>query len=342
MSGAAQNGSKQIVNPAKLDAARRDSVCAQCHLAGAARIARVRPKGDGYGPGRLLSDYSAVFVWSGAESPGMNVNSHFEKLAQSACKTASGDRLWCGSCHDPHTEPPEASREAYYCERCQNCHQPASCKETQEVRRASKDNCIGCHMPKREVRENVHAPYTDHSIPRRPRAASAVPSAKDKSLVPFWNGTADKRDLGLAYAAVAGGDRRLEQQAMDLLKRAAQRDPADVPVLAQLAQLYDRIGDEENAMRLCERAVRADPAQVATAVNLGFYYMKRGRTRDAMRLWEDALTRNPGQRDARINLAVAQYRAADVAAAVRSLKKALEIDPDQPTAKSLLEGMTNQ
>jgi tetratricopeptide (TPR) repeat protein len=197
-------------------------------------------------------------------------------------------------------------------------------------------------MPKQEVRENVHTPYTDHSISRRPRADSSSPAPAARSLVPFWKGGADERDLGLAYAAVAAGDRGLEQQAIELLEGAAQRDAADLPVLAQLAQLYDRAGDEDKAMRLCERVVRADPAQIAAAINLGVHYMKRGRTGDAMRLWEGALARNPGRADARINLAVAQYRAGDVAGAVRSLKTVLELDPDQSTARNLLVEITNQ
>jgi thioredoxin-like negative regulator of GroEL len=287
----------------------------------------------------LLSDYSAVFVWAGTESAGMNVNSHFEKLYQSACKAASGDRLWCGTCHDPHAEPREADRATYYRERCRKCHEPSACKEAGEARRSAGDDCVACHMPKSAVRENVHAPYTDHSIPRRPRAAAGNPGG-DKRLVPFWKAGSNDRDLGLAYAAVAGADRVLDRRALDLLAKAAERDPADPAVLGQLAQIRDRIGEEDEAMRLCERALRVDPAQVAVAINLGVYLMKRGRAREAIELWQDALSRNPGRTDARINLAVAQFRGGDSAAAVRTLRQALELEPDHPVARSLLEEMT--
>jgi tetratricopeptide repeat protein/cytochrome c554/c'-like protein len=337
MSAASRSAVKAVVNPAKLDPARRDSVCAQCHLAGAARIARRMAKGDTYRPGRLLSDYSAVFVWSGAESPGMNVNSHFERLPQSKCKAASGDRLWCGTCHDPHSQPPEANKVEYYRERCRKCHAPAACGETREARRAAGDDCTACHMPKRAVRENVHAPYTDHSIPRRPRVPGANSGAAEKRLESFWKTEAGERNLGLAYAAVAGGDRGLEQRAADLLARAAETNPLDLPVLEQLAEMRDRLGNEDAAMRLCERVVRADPTQVTAAINLGVYWMKRGRAREAMRLWEEALKRNPGRTDARINLAVAQYRSGDAAAAERTLRNALEWEPDHLAASSLLQ-----
>src|SRR5437763_89489 len=91
MSSGNRKGPAGIVNPSKLDPARRDGICAQCHLTGVARIARARAKRESYRPGELLSDYSAFFVWSGAESPGLSVNSHFEKLRQSLCKRATGD-----------------------------------------------------------------------------------------------------------------------------------------------------------------------------------------------------------------------------------------------------------
>jgi hypothetical protein len=327
--------SGSIVNPAKLDPARRESVCAQCHLTGVARIARVRPKDDVYQPGRLLSDYAAYFVWSGTESSFMSANSHFEKLQQSACKKASGDRLWCGSCHDPHTEPAEASRADFYRARCQKCHQPSACKETLETRRRNQDDCIACHMPKSQVRDTEHAVFTDHTIPRRERHSTDPPGA-GRSLTSFWNTPLDERDLGLAYATIAGADSTLRRQAFDLLRKAQARNPDDVLVLSQLAQIHDQSGDENQAMVLSERVIRLDRAQVAVAVNLGTYYIKRGRAREAMRLWTDALARNPGLTSVSMNLAVAQYQAGDPAAAEATVLKLLEYDPDQETARQLL------
>jgi hypothetical protein len=100
-----RKGPTEIVNPVKLDSARRDSVCAQCHLTGAARIPRAQAKDEAYRPGGLLADHFSYFVWTGADSPIMGANSHFEKLQQSSCKRASGERLWCGECHDTHRGP---------------------------------------------------------------------------------------------------------------------------------------------------------------------------------------------------------------------------------------------
>jgi hypothetical protein len=333
-----RKGPSEIVNPVKLDAARRDSVCAQCHLTGAARIPRAHAKDETYRPGALLSDHFSYFVWTGAGSSGssiMGANSHFEKLQQSSCKRESGERLWCGSCHDPHGEPEPLKRIDFYRSRCQKCHELSACKENLEARRKAQDDCTACHMPKGQVRDTEHAVFTDHMIPRRPQRGGG-PAGGERSLALFWKAPVDERDLGLAFAAVAGTDPGLRKRAFDLLRKAEARDPEDVAVLAQLAYLYDLAGDEDRAIALSERAVRLDATQVAVAVNLGTYYVQRGRAREAMRLWTDALSRNPAMTRVRFNLAVAQYQAGDRAAAEASVLKALEYDPDQETARKLL------
>ncbi|MGH9666170.1 MAG: tetratricopeptide repeat protein, partial [Bryobacteraceae bacterium] len=306
---------------------------------GAARVVRTGSKDGDYRPGELLSDYAAYFVWSG-RGGAMSANSHFEQLQQSACKRASGDRLWCGSCHDPHGEPEPARRMAFYRTRCEKCHPPAACKGDPGARRQAQDDCAGCHMPKSRIRDTEHAVFTDHTIPRRERRATGSPTG-ERSLTSFWKTQVDERDLALAYAKEAETDAGLRQRAYDLLRKAEVRDPGDMMVLAQLAQLYDRAGNEDRAMALCERVVRLDAANVAAAVNLGTYYVKRGRAREAMRLWANALSRSPALTGVSMNLAVAQYQTGEPAAAEATLQRALEFDPDSDTAKKLLAEIRN-
>jgi Flp pilus assembly protein TadD len=204
-----------------------------------------------------------------------------------------------------------------------------------EARRKTQDDCIGCHMPKAPVRDTEHAVFTDHSIPRRiPRASGQ--ETGERTLTSFWKSPVDDRDLGLAFATLAGDDAAMRRRALELLRQAESRNPDDLLVLVQLAQLYDQAGDDDKAMALSERALRLDPSQVTVMVNLGAYYMQRGRAQEAKRLWADAITRAPGLTTARVNLAVAQYRAGDTAAAEATIVKALEYDPDHETARRLL------
>lgn len=321
-----------IINPAKLDPDRRDSVCAQCHLTGAARVARANRVP--YQPGHVFWDSVAVFVWSGRAASHTTATSHYEKLAQSACKKASGGRLWCGSCHDPHSRPREADRAAFYRSRCAACHEQSACKASPDLRSRNGDDCASCHMPKAPSRTVDHVAFTDHSIPRSHEGAAAIASGA-LDLVPFRGTTGADRDLALAYAVVAPGEPAVRQRAFALLQKADAQNPKDLTIASQLAHFYDRMGNEEKALALTERIVATDPSNTAAALNLGTYLIKRGRAQEAIDVWRKALARNPSLTGARLNLAVALYRAGDIAAAGAALEKALEYDPDNDVARRL-------
>jgi hypothetical protein len=87
------------------------------------------------------------------------------RLLRSRCYTASGGRLHCTTCHDPHRRAETAP--APYEARCLDCHDKG--KTTCPVDPAR--GCVGCHMP-RAWREPTHSFQTDHNIrigsPRAP------------------------------------------------------------------------------------------------------------------------------------------------------------------------------
>ena len=157
----------KMVNPANLVPAARNSICEQCHLSGEVRVAKTGKEDKALTPGGLLAEDLTVFIRAGSPSD-LRVTSHVENLAQSACKRASGDKLWCGTCHDPHTAPEPAQKAAYFRGKCLSCHQTQDCRATQEARRASGDSCIACHMPRGPTSDIQHVVFTDHSIRRKP------------------------------------------------------------------------------------------------------------------------------------------------------------------------------
>lgn len=321
-----------IVNPVKLEPARRESVCAQCHLTGAARIARAGR--ISYEPGRLLSDGLAVFVWSRGDSSHPTATSHYENLAQSACKKASGDRLWCATCHDPHDQPADAARASFYRSRCATCHAGIPCTESPGVRNGNGDDCAACHMPKAPSRTVDHLAFTDHTIPRRSRPGVAVlPPVTE--LVSFAGAPVTERDRALAYAAVAPQEPAVRSHAFTLLRQAEAKDPKDLAIASHLATFYDRMGDEEKALTMFSRIVDADPSSTTAAVNAGVYLVKRGRLEEAIALWRKALALNPALVGARLNLAVALYRSNRLADAETALAQTLVYDPDNQVARQL-------
>jgi len=336
-----RTGGLEILQPAKLAPERRDSLCAQCHLTGAVRVMRPGTDWRSFHPGSVLSDYQTVFVRSPV-SAGLKVTGHLEDLALSACKRKAGDKLWCGTCHDPHTVPPPAEAAAWFRERCLSCHATKSCTETQALRVQAKDNCIGCHMPKSGASDAQHVVLTDHTIPRRPSRKPAGPAAVSDAALTTFDGTqASLRDRALAYgiAAVGRSDGADRARALTLLERAAKEDPADVEVVLYLAEIYRNDGKNDLARPLYQRAITLDPDQATASVGLGGILMERGEYREAIRLWTDALSKNAGLELVRLNLSVAFLKIGDRISAELHLRKALDLNPAFSPARELLKNL---
>ena len=338
MGAGAATGSKQIVNPARLEPVRRDSVCARCHLTGEINVARVSRSPSSFRPGDVLSDHTVAFVWSPPKDDGIKVIGHFEKLWQSRCKQVSGDRLWCGTCHDPHAVLPATEKAAYFRAKCLSCHEAKPASEHAKLAESQDNDCAACHMPKTRARDGGHSAFTDHSMPRTPDRRPHPPSEL-RELVSFWAGTGADRERGLAYAGLAlrEQDRSYAMRAFQLLEKAQAHGAEDPRVSLQLAFLHDRRGDEEKAIELYRRAASLDPSLLTATVNLGGKLALQGRYEEASKLWEDALSRNAGLEAARINLALAHRKLGNEAAAQKELLKVLEFNPDSNTARKLLK-----
>jgi Flp pilus assembly protein TadD len=325
---AASGKAKDIVNPASLPAGQRDSVCAQCHLSGEIRVERAGKSMSDFTAGGEFSEYAVAFVRE-TSSPGMKVTSHVENLAQSACRRVTGNRLWCGTCHDPHFVPSALEKAAWFRSKCQTCHGASEC------RRGA--NCIGCHMPSSSVSDADHVVYTDHSIPRRARSSNRKPAA-DAPLVPFGGAPSNARDQGLAYAIVALREQNVaySARAFDLLREAERQTPDDSQTLSYLADLYKTRKDDRNALILYQRLHIVDPTQSSAPMNLGAYQMEEGHYEQAIPLFKEALQISPALVLVRFNLAVALIRIGRRAEARFNLEKALEFNPSFAAARELL------
>jgi hypothetical protein len=332
---------KPMINPAKLAAAERDSICGQCHLSGEIRVAKAGKDDIAFTPGRQLTDVLTVFVRAGSASP-MRVTSHVENLAQSACKRASGDKLWCGTCHNPHSVPAAAEKAAYYRAKCLGCHQTSDCSAPQSSREANDDNCAACHMQRNPPSDIDHVVFTDHSIRRRADRTTAAAPATDADLVAFGGVEASTRDTGLAYATLALREQNdaYRERGFRLLQEATARGIADAPALAYLAEFYRDRKDDAHALPLYEQSWRMDPTQAAVAVAIGAYQMQQGNLQEAIRWWKQALAINPALLLTRTNLATALARIGRPEEARATLREALEFNPSFQEARDLMNRIT--
>lgn len=190
--------SGNIVNPAYLDQAARDSVCEQCHLIGVARILNPGKKFTDFVAGKPLEETFTIYhneSPKGTEAT-FKVISHSEQLALSKCARNSGGRMWCGACHNPHNEPTDPV--SYYRGRCMLCHSKTTFASDHPDKTS---NCIGCHMTKREAGDGGHSAFTDHRIQQRPQKTVAEESPETiPDIVPWRQPPTEfaTRNLGMA------------------------------------------------------------------------------------------------------------------------------------------------
>ncbi len=300
-----------IINPAKLEPAARDSICEQCHLFGVARVSNPGKQLSDFVPGQRAED---VFTTYHDANPtgSFKVISHAEQLALSSCARNSNGRLWCGTCHNPHDKPLQPV--AYYRSVCLSCHEASFPAASHP---AKDSDCLACHMPRRDAKDGGHSAFTDHRIQRRPESLPDAPA--DTGIVAWRQPSPDlqARNLGIAYidagmqrhssAFIVQGYRTLTEvqqqfsndsdffkwigealllaqkssEAQIAFERALQLDPNSPLAEASAASPYVQSGDAGRAIAHLERALSLDPLYLPAASTLMGLYQKEGKTAEA-------------------------------------------------------------
>jgi tetratricopeptide (TPR) repeat protein len=330
----ASGGAAPILNPAKLQPAKRDSVCLQCHLEGETAVNAPGRSLANFVPGDNLSDYVTHFVHSGELGPNGRATSQWEALLQSACKQKSGDRLTCITCHDPHASPPAEQRVSYFRSRCLTCHgAPAFVSK----HHPDTPDCAGCHMPREKSVDVAHEQVTDHRIQRRP--GLSLPSQSGELTV-VGGGSVSDRDLGLAYFQRAiHGDRQSGQRAMTLLQQYERRggDEGDPDLHRALGFLEQMSGDRAAATREYQAALRADPQDSVAAGDLAILETQSGHPQDAVIRLQQVTQSDPGETTAAMDLAMIECATGNPQLAVKALQRLLDFSPDDKQARHMLE-----
>ena len=332
-------GKAAIVNPAKLDAERRDSVCISCHLEGDSSVELRGHSAVDYQPGDRFADYVSSFVRAGAATTNRAV-SQVEALSLSKCKRASGDRMSCTSCHNPHSSPAPDQRIAYFRSKCLACHvQP----EYAAMHYSANPDCTQCHMPKNAPTDIPHEQWTDHRILRVQHVVALLPaSGADVTLVPALGAShaPSDRDLGLAYYnLVSDGDLSQSERARKLLETAEKQDPADSKVLTALGVLAELRNDRQQAYGFYRAALIRNGDDYTAAMNCGVLLARSGQLRHAADLWQGTFAKNEDITELGMNLASARCMLGDKAAAEEVIRLVLFYSPDHHLARQKLSAI---
>ncbi len=321
----AAGGHGPILNPDKLSPERRDSACIQCHLEGDAVIFRPGRTPAEFKPGDTLNDLAVYFVRASERSGGSRASSQYEAMLQSACKRASGDRLTCTTCHDPHSQPSSAERVQFYRGKCLTCH---TGPQIATAHHPEQPDCASCHMPTRTTSDISHEQAVDHNIQRLPATQRTIKSGE---LMPVSGFTAGSRELGLAYAQFARqGDQASGRRALALLSDAAQHGANDAQVLLNLGFLYQVSGHPAEAAIAYKQVLRTEPYEPAALGNLAVLEAGSGEVPAAKALLQTLIAADPSQTAAGINLVLLQCRTGDSAGEKATIAKVQPLNPDAP------------
>jgi hypothetical protein len=333
-----------IVNPRKLRADIRDDVCAQCHLAGDARILQPRKNYLDFRPGTPLGDVAAIFSVSQTIKGNHFVAlDQFEQMKMSRCWAGSSGRLGCISCHDPHIQLSGDKAAAFFRARCLQCHatDTDNCREPQVQRQVTSppDNCISCHMPKQPTENIGHSSVTDHRILRTqaeiPAAVQGGAPADVLDLISDTNPSdsgatkANLRNLALAYAQVSGRYPELAVKGLAMLERAATELPNDAEVQAAYGLVLGvaRPREEERAAQALQKAVELGSQSVEVRTHLAGLRMRKGQVTAAMELYKESIQIDPYFTSAYLDLARVYVMLKDKKAALELLDSVLKMDP---------------
>lgn len=332
----AQQGHGPIVNPDKLQPALRDSACIQCHLEGDAVVYRPGRSLAQFVPGDNLADIAVYFVKANQQGGGHRATSQYEALLRSACKRASGHKLTCTTCHDPHSDQSPAKRVSYFRGRCLSCHtEPAMATHHSE-----EPDCAKCHMPALGTVDISHEQVTDHDIEVHLKSQPAPRDSKSSAieLVPVGDFKAGNRELGLAYAQFAErGDRKSAETALRLLSTVPPIKPADVEVMVRLGFLQQVNGDVAAARAAYRSALEANPWEPTALGNLAVLDAGSGKAGEAIQLLQKLVNADPSQTKAGLNLAFIECELHQTEDAKSILNRLARSNPDDPQLRQFLK-----
>ena len=309
-----ERDSRSIVNPAELSPWLADNVCMMCHQTGQARVLRPGKEYGDFRPGQALDDTVSIFQipFGKAAPPKDDLLEHYLSMRLSKCYRMSRGKLSCITCHDPHVQPGKEEAPAYFRQKCLVCHAASSCRAAPAVRQAThpQDNCISCHMPKRDLTVISHSALTNHRIvvtadepfpiEAFQMTSSALPDLVHLSAVPDARNEVPPLVLLQAYRQAMLVDPAYRERYWEIGQKLASKYPGDLGVLQALAdhslQRKEREGVEA-AIRYLEEAVAKPGAQMADFLLLAQLYASLGRFADSATMLRLGIARFPYEPD---------------------------------------------
>jgi hypothetical protein len=346
-----QGHDSSIVNPATLSPALTNNICMSCHQTGDVRVLKPGKEYKDFRPGTPLDEtLSILMVPPKRESPPQqDLLEHYYSMTLSKCYRGSGEKLSCISCHDPHVEPSREEAPAYFRKKCLACHTEQSCTVPLQVRASKQpsDDCAGCHMKKRDVREISHSSITNHRILARPdepfpeiafqQTTAALSDLIHLNPAPGKAVTPPPPIVLLqAYGELVEQHPEYLNRYFEVLQKLEQSDANNPIVQGALGNRDLHAGKYEDAVGHLQRAIKEGPPKTILYTDLADALVKLNREKEAAEALQQATDRDPFNAELRKRLVVQLIQVKDYANAKKQMEDYVQRFPADSFMRQML------
>lgn len=340
-----------IVNPGRLSADLANNICMSCHQTGNIRVFQEGKTYQDFRPGMPLDRVLSILMVppNRTSPPDADHLEHFYSMTLSKCYRSSGGRMECITCHNPHVEPSKEDAPSYFNAKCMTCHTRQSCTLPAVDRQRTKpaDNCIGCHMPQRDVRVISHSSITNHRILARadeglPESAfhqtttslpdlihlNPIPGSKEDVLPPLT--------LLQAYGELAATNPEYVAPYLKVLMQLGQSAPENPLVQAALGRQQLKAGNLQEARDHLQKALNLGSKQATVYGDLAEATTRLGNPEEGLSLLQKATALDPFNPQLRRSLIVRLIAMKQYANALIAMEQYLDIFPQDSYVRKML------
>jgi hypothetical protein len=255
----------------------------------------------------------------------------------------------CITCHDPHVEPTSQEAPAYFKPRCLTCHNEKSCSLPIEARHKTSplDNCIGCHMPKRDVKVISHSTVTNHRVLARPeepfpditfqQTTAALPDLIHLNPAPGGNAPLPLLTLLQAYGEMSETRLQYAQRYLAVLSQIEHSEPNNSLVQAALGRRDLKEGKFSTALAHLQRSLEIGPPQANVYGDLAESLSQLGRLDESISALRSGIVLDPFNPVLQKNLVVKLIQAKRHAEAKLALQHYLDVFPQDSFMRHMLD-----
>jgi predicted Zn-dependent protease len=246
-------------------------------------------------------------------------------------------------------EPTREEAPEYFRTKCLACHTEKSCTLPRQVRERSQpaDDCAGCHMRKRDVREISHSSITNHRILTRPdepfpniafqQTTPALPDLIHLNPTPGNNGTPPPALVLLqAYGELVEKHPEYLTRYYAVLDRLEPTDPDDPLVQGALGNRDLHAGRYQEAVEHLQRAIKEGHAKTVSYTDLADALAKLDRASEAVEVLKRAADRDPFNVELRKRLIVQLIQVKDYVKARAQMEDYVQRFPADSFMRQLL------